>query len=129
MTTQDDEKLNRLLRQSAQSLPALEPDPHLPVRIRAMTHKHKKPRLRVVGAPRHAWLRTSLAAAALVVAIAAGAYLGYSAGETVAAASTTQATAVEEAAPEVTALWSAWSQTGFAEDWQQINQTDGDAQP
>lgn len=121
MTRNDDEKLIRLLRET--SPPTLEPDPHLPTRIRAMMYR--KPKLRVVRAPRRPWLPVSLSAAALAVAVFAGAYLGYNAGETVAAAGTATV-APGESTDELAAVWSAWSQAGFAEDWGQLNATAGE---
>jgi hypothetical protein len=116
MHNHDEEKLNHLL-QRTQPPPVLEPDPRLPARIRAANRS--RPRLRVVRTRR--WVPVSLAAAALAVAIAIGGYLGYTAGATVAAESEV---AVAESGTEV--LLSAWSQTGFAEDWQQWERTDGD---
>jgi len=121
MIRNDDEKLIHLLTET--SSPVLEPDPHLPTRIRAMMYR--KPKLRVVHAPRRPWLRVSLSAAALAVAIFAGAYLGYNAGETVAAASVATVESGENT-DEVATIWSAWSQAGFAEDWGQLNASTGE---
>lgn len=122
MTTHNDEKLTRLLQQAGPgSIPTLEPDPHLPGRIRAIARE----RAQVHAMKTHRWLPVSLAATALAVAIMTGGYLGYTAGTSIAAGSAQEVAQGDEATQGADAFWSAWSQEGFAEDLA-IIETEGD---
>lgn len=120
-----DEKLTRLLQSAGPgSIPALEPDPHLPARIRAMV-QDEMPRRSPAGSaavrPRWAWL--SLGTAALALSVMVGGLIGYQAGTS----TVTSGTALEsESASDDDALWSALSQSGFAEDLSQLNTDSGE---
>jgi hypothetical protein len=124
MKRNDDEKLTRLLREAGPaSIPTLEPDPLLAARVRALARE--TPRLRLVPARRRRWVPVSLAAAAVVAALVAGGYLGYSAGSSMAAASVELAQG-DSGTTDVDAFFSAWSQTGFADEWHSWQETDGE---
>ena len=119
-----DEKLTRLLKNAGpESIPALEPDPHLPTRIRAMTRDGlATPSTARKGAPgrlRWAWL--SLGTAALAASVLVGGFIGYRAGT-----SSTTTLAAEESTSDDVALWNAWSQSGFEEDLLQLNTGNGE---
>jgi len=119
-----DEKLTRLLQSAGpESIPALEPDPHLAARIRAMVRDGVAQRAPAGGAaairPRWAWL--SLGTAALALSVMLGGYIGYHAGT-----ATATSTAVSESASDDEAFLSAWSQSGFAEDLGQFDTGNGE---
>ncbi|HEU4365478.1 MAG TPA: hypothetical protein VFT13_08435 [Candidatus Krumholzibacteria bacterium] len=116
MERNDEEKLARLLREAGPG-PSLEPDPHLPRRIRALANVQPippRPR-RLVPVP--------LAAAVLVVAIAAGGWIGYTAGRSLSGGGVAEVAVSDDGVGD---FWAAWSQTGFAEDWRQWERTDGE---
>jgi len=110
----DDEKLSRLLRQAGpDSIPKLEADPHLPVRIRASAQSTRK-RSPFEARPRR-WFSVSMVTAALTAAMVVGAYLGHSAGTSSAAVGDAETTP-SDAMQEIASFYNALSQTGFAED-------------
>ena len=83
------DKMSALLDTLApDALPDLEPDPHLPVRVRAIARERADRDGVVDSLPRHSlptrrfagWLRASFAGAMAVLAIAIGIYVGYGAG-------------------------------------------------
>jgi hypothetical protein len=125
MKNHDDEKLTRLLKESGpETIPTLEPDPHLPTRIRALARESSE--RRIAGAHRR-WVPLSLAAGAVAVAIAIGGYIGYSAGASMAAA-TVEVAQNDDATSGADAFWNAWSQAGFAEDLADVETTGGDGE-
>jgi hypothetical protein len=126
------EKLTRLFQSAGPaSTPTLEPDAGLPARIRAMVREGatessgaragQTPLLR----PRWAWL--SFGTAGLAVAVAVGGYIGYRAGNALAASSTVD---IEQAAAgqadTADFFLGAWSQSGFEEDLRQWNAGNGE---
>jgi len=115
-----EERLNRLLR-TAGTPPALEPDPYLPARIRALSRERATGRREIpVFAAR--WVYLSLGGAALALAIVAGGYMGYRAGASRSAGGQVEFAAAElgdEVAVDV--FVDAWSQAGFADDLRQWN--------
>ena len=121
------ETLERLLRDAAPALPELEPDPHLPARVRALARERAVGR---AGAPSPArrWGLVTAGAAALAVAALIGGYVGYRAGlarapltPAVTTVDTTTDTGEDLAA--IDAFWSAWSQGGFADDLSDLSGT------
>jgi hypothetical protein len=123
------EILERLLRDAAPALQELEPDPHLPARVRALARE------RAAGgagspSPARRWGLVTAGAAALAVAALIGGYVGYRAGlarapltpATTAAEITTDTDAGEDLAA-IDAFWSAWSQGGFADDLSDLSGT------
>jgi hypothetical protein len=124
------EKLTRLFESTGPaSIPTLEPDPHLPARIRALAREGATERSGARrGAtallwPRSAWL--SLGAAAVALALLGG-YIGYRAGTSLAASSFEVAEAESAALESADAFWSAWSQSGFAEELRAWNTENGE---
>ena len=120
----EQEKLTRLLQSAGPgSIPALEPDPHLPARIRAMARDgapRRAPAREGAGKqPRWAWL--SLGTAALALSVLLGGYIGYRAGT-----SAVTSSSVSESASDDDAFWNAWSQSGFEEDLRQFNTGNGE---
>lgn len=72
-----EEQLERLFTESRASLPVLEPDATLPLRIRALAAARAANQDRPMRAPRRGWAWVSLATAAFVISIATGGYMGY----------------------------------------------------
>jgi hypothetical protein len=125
-----DARLSRLLqRTGAESVPSLEPDPHLPLRIRAMSREFGDGGMRAPAPRRRRWLPVSLAAAAVAMAFVIGGYVGYSAGTSVASARASDAVTETVPTETVATLWSAWSQAGFADDLQTWTVSDNEVQP
>jgi predicted anti-sigma-YlaC factor YlaD len=109
------ERMSQLLQKpEGGDLPRLEPDPFLPGRIRALAEKSSETaRLgltRPVG-----WLRLSSYAVLFAVAVAAGVYFGQSAAARGLANGDSQL---------LTGYYEAFSQTGFADDLEQLVDTD-----
>ncbi|HEX5131448.1 MAG TPA: hypothetical protein VFX92_03055 [Candidatus Krumholzibacteria bacterium] len=126
MTHRDpnDERLTRLLEGAGPgSIPALEPDPHLPTRVRALARENVTLQVVERTHPWPRWLRTSLGAAAVALALAAGGYLGYSAGASYAASAISVA-GETSSTPDSDVLWDALAQSGFADDLQQLTPAD-----
>jgi hypothetical protein len=130
--TERQDKLTRLLESAGPgSVPTLEPDPHLPARIRAMVREGAAERARERGGatsllrPRWAWL--SFGTVAVALAVVAGGYIGYRAGASLAASSAREVSEAEIAQLEsADAFWNAWSQSGFAEDLREWDVEDGE---
>jgi hypothetical protein len=123
MKKSDDEKLTHLLRQSGPgTIPTLEPDPHLPARIRAMAREN----VRLRAAKRRGWVPVSLGATALAVAVAIGSYIGYTAGTSM-ASRTLDVAQTDETTQGLDAFWDAWSQSGFGDDLATV-ETNGESQ-
>jgi hypothetical protein len=128
--TDRQDRLTRLLASAGPgSVPTLEPDPHLPARIRAMVREGAAGRAGGGAAallrPRWAWL--SFGTVAVALAVVAGAYIGYRAGTSLAASSAREVSEAEIARLEsADAFWNAWSQSGFAEDLREWDVEDGE---
>jgi hypothetical protein len=97
--------LERLFLESRAALPALEPDPSLPARIRALAAMATP----VSPAPRRRWAWVSLAGATVALSIFAGGYVGYRAW------ASTQDTASEQLS-DTDSFSAALAQSGFADD-------------
>ncbi len=124
-----DARLTRLLQRTGpESIPSLEPDPHLPTRIRAMSREFGNAGMLAPAPRRRRWLPVSLAATGVAIAFAIGSYVGYTAGTSVVSARASES--VTETAPTetVAALWSVLSQTGFADDLQAWDVSDNEVQ-
>lgn len=105
-----EEQLERLFAATG-PVPALTPDPALPMRVRALAASEGDRRTRTVVRPRWAWV--SLASAAFALSLIMGGYIGYRAW------TSTEETTADSGDAEV--LVTAWLQSGFVED---IGQSD-----
>jgi hypothetical protein len=123
----DDEtnrKLTELLAGAGPgTLPILDPDPHLPAHVRALARAGAAPR----HAPRRCWLPVSVGAAVVALALLFGGYLGYQAGAAL-AVSSAEASPVHTPVASADALWSVWSQSGFADDLRQWDDAGNEAE-
>jgi hypothetical protein len=90
----------------------LEPDPHLPARIRAIAQEAPA-RAGARGRARLRWAWASLAAAALVFAAGVGAYVGYRAG-------TASRSLTDQQTTDADLFLAALSQSGFGENLSQL---------
>jgi hypothetical protein len=111
-----DEKLTRLFPAAFPgAIRALEPDPYLPARIRAMVLEGAQARIagRLAGGRR--WVPVWLGATALAVAMVAGGYLGYATGTSL-SAGPADAAPSDEVTQGIAVFAEAWSQAGFADD-------------
>jgi predicted anti-sigma-YlaC factor YlaD len=115
------ERMSRLLeRPESSDLPRLEPDPFLPARIRAMADDSSADRARATAPGRAiakplGWLRLSSLGVMFVVAVAAGVYLGQSIALPRIQNGDSQL---------VSSYYEAFSQSSFADDWEQLLDTD-----
>ncbi len=91
-------------------LPRLEPDAFLPTKIRALSDD-RRARATGMKRPGWGWLRLSLASAAFAIAVAAGVFLGT--GLSTASYANGESEIVE-------AYYEAFSQSGFADEWENV---------
>jgi len=105
------ERMSSLLEKSmASHLPRLEPDPFLPGRIRGLAEKSSTPAPRGLIRPL-GWLRLSYYTILFAAAVAGGVYVGQSAAAGSAGDGDDQL---------LTGYYEAFSQSGFADDWEQL---------
>lgn len=92
-------------------LPRLEPDAFLPAKVRALSERRRTP----AAGKRFALARLSFVSAAFVIAVAAGVFLG---------TGLSKASYSSEETEIVEAYYEAFSQSGFADDWENVMEED-----
>ena len=114
-----EESLDRLFKATGASIPTLEPDPGLPLRVRELAAA-EPPRRERTGSSwmRPRWTWVPLAGAAFALSLIAGGYIGYRAW------SATQDLAIEQREADV--FMTAWSQSGLAEDLSGLDTRDNE---
>jgi predicted anti-sigma-YlaC factor YlaD len=103
------EKMTQLLEKPDPAhLPRLEPDAFLPAKIRGSFGRRQK---QATFGKTLGWIRLSLASAVFALAVTAGVFLG---------AGLSSAIYANEDTEIVEAYYEAFSQSGFAEDWENV---------